>query len=184
MRKRTQQGFSKVEIVVFVSIVIFCAVLALPNWKKAQMHVNQKSTVSALKTLEAAIAFYVRDHKDYPSTLKSLNAKDFTDSEILNTTLKGKSYHGYQFIYHHSKKYNRYLLFAVPEQYDETGKLCFVINVQGHVYEKDYKTVEELVVLNFAAEKHPLWNLEDRGLVIGGFLSSKNIFWDKTLIEE
>ena len=108
MRKRTQHGFSKVEIVVFVSIVIFCAILALPNWKKAQMHVNQKNTVSALKTLEAAIAFYVRDHKDYPDSLKSLRAKDFTDTGVLEAGQKDKSHNGYQFIYHHSKKYFRF----------------------------------------------------------------------------
>jgi competence protein ComGC len=184
--RRSKEAFTKVEVLVISGIVILCVVLAVPNFLQAKINMNQNKTVSSLLSLQEAIATYVQDYKEFPKTLNKIPTTYFSDLDlpVAASSKSKKAYNGYKFIYYFSKEYNRYLIFAKPEEYEDTGDLSFVVNVQGVVYQKDHDEVKGLLNFDFANDKFPLWNVEDRGLILGGTKQSKEIFWKRTKIEE
>ncbi|RUO80298.1 type II secretion system protein GspG [Idiomarina tyrosinivorans] len=72
--KRTQQGFSLVEVMVVIAIIGILATMVLPNVLGNQKKANQQKVIADLVALENALAQYHLDNGMFPTTEQGLEA--------------------------------------------------------------------------------------------------------------
>jgi type IV pilus assembly protein PilA len=105
-RKPRAQGFSLIELMIVVAVIVIIAALAIPNLLRARMSANESAAVSALRTLSTQEVNYNASWSaGYSPTLASLgppspgtpaspSSGDLID-QVLASGIRG----GYQFLY-------------------------------------------------------------------------------------
>src|SRR5712691_4468482 len=139
MRNR-QKGFSLIELLIVVAIILIIAAIAIPNLLRSKMAANEASAVGSLRTINTACITYSTTYgTGYPAALANLGpaatataaAADLIDS-VLVTTIKS----GYKFTYaagaaDTAGNINTYTLTAVPVSPGTTGQRGFFTNESG-----------------------------------------------------
>jgi type IV pilus assembly protein PilA len=103
-RKRNQQGFSLIELLVVVSIILIIAAIAIPNLLQARVAADEASAVASLQTINIAMISY---YSNYPAvgfapTLAALGGTscappDQTTACLIDTLLASGTKSGYSF---------------------------------------------------------------------------------------
>lgn len=142
-RKRNRKGFSLIELLIVVAIILIIAAIAIPNFLRAKMAANQATAVQNLRTITSAAATYSSTYgTGFPAGLTTLGGAvpatctgAVLIDEILSTAPFQKS--GYQFQYTAlgvanpnppagcPSGYNQYLLTAVPLSVGQTGQSSY-----------------------------------------------------------
>ena len=104
MRNR-QKGFSLIELLIVVAIILIIAAIAIPNLLRSKMAANEASAVGSLRTINTACVTYSTTYSTgYPAALANLGpaaaasaaAADLVGS-LLGVAPFAKS--GYSFVY-------------------------------------------------------------------------------------
>ena len=74
MKARKQKGFSLIELLIVVAIILIIAAIAIPNLLRARISANEASAVASLRTVNTAQISYNSTYPSvgYASTLSAL----------------------------------------------------------------------------------------------------------------
>jgi prepilin-type N-terminal cleavage/methylation domain-containing protein len=90
---RTQKGFSLIELLIVVAIILIIAAIAIPNLIRSRMSANEASAVASLRTINTAQATYILTYPSagYADNLAKLGGNagppDSTNAQLLDWVL-------------------------------------------------------------------------------------------------
>src|ERR1700722_5479019 len=104
-RRKNKKGFSLIELLIVVTIILIIAAIAITNLLKSKIQENQAAAVETLRTLSTSMIMYSTTYGAFPHNISDLGpagggspptsaSADLIDS-VLATGVKG----GYKFIY-------------------------------------------------------------------------------------
>src|SRR5260370_32829555 len=99
--KKNQKGFSLIELLIVVAIILIIAAIAIPNLLRSRMAANEASAVGSIRSINTAAVTYSTTYPaaGYPQTLKQLapaTAATSTSADLIDSVLAGGTQSGYQ----------------------------------------------------------------------------------------
>jgi type IV pilus assembly protein PilA len=149
MRKK-EKGFSLIELLIVVAIILIIAAIAIPNLLRAKIAANESSAVGSMRTLNtAAVNYYTSWGVQYPTNMAVLGgptnvAATCTLAELIDpvlagaTAAPGKS--GYIFNYNGATAtpavngctgFQTYTIDTEPSNIGQTGQRGFFTDQSG-----------------------------------------------------
>src|SRR5216684_3972087 len=100
--KNKQKGFSLIELLIVVAIILIIAAIAIPNLLRSRMAANEASAVGSLRTLNTAAVTYSSTYPSvgYPGALSELAPASPATSaaaDLVDSVLAGGTKSGYAF---------------------------------------------------------------------------------------
>jgi type IV pilus assembly protein PilA len=95
-----QKGFSLIELLIVVAIILIIAAIAIPNLLSARKSANESSAVGSLRTINTGETSYIGKHNGYTCTLTDLGptpGDNYIDSGLAGATTKATAKSGYYY---------------------------------------------------------------------------------------
>jgi type IV pilus assembly protein PilA len=140
--RNKQKGFSLIELLIVVAIILIIAAIAIPNLLRSKMAANEASAVGSIRTLNTSAVEFSTEYGGYPPSLSSLGpiASGGTASsglaDMIDSVLASGIKSGYSFTWSsgtsdaNGNKLN-YSLTAQPTSPGTTGQRYFYSDQSG-----------------------------------------------------
>jgi prepilin-type N-terminal cleavage/methylation domain-containing protein len=146
--RNKQKGFSLIELLIVVAIILIIAAIAIPNLLRSKMAANEASAVASLRTYNTSIVAYSTTYGTDPATnlaqlgpsgTPSSAAADLVDN-LLGVAAPSKS--GYTFTYTPTAPASgttatvQYTITANPITQNVTGQRTFFTDQSGVIRQR------------------------------------------------
>ena len=135
--KKKEHGFSLIELLIVVAIILIIAAIAIPNLLRSKMAANEASAVASLRTLNTASISYSTTWGQFPGGLGSLGpvasgtAPTSATADLIDSVLAGGIKAGYTITYTPGASNASYSITAAPTTAGVTGTRYFYTDQSG-----------------------------------------------------
>jgi len=133
--KEQNKGFTLVEIMIVVAILVSLAVIAIPGFLRARVIANEASAVASMRTISTGCESYrsMQSPPTYPPNLVTLSTEN---PPYIDPTLAGGQKQGYNFNYNLVNP-SQYTCTATPITPNITGVRIFFVDESGVIRVND-----------------------------------------------
>lgn len=148
MLRKKQKGFSLIELLIVVAILLIIAAFAIPNFMRSKMAANQTSAVGSLRTINTACVTYSTTYSQFPTALTDLAPPDpghglgggggaaadpasSTAADLIDSVLAAGIKSGYIFTYTAGTSNQSYTITASPITPATTGQNMYFTDQSG-----------------------------------------------------
>jgi prepilin-type N-terminal cleavage/methylation domain-containing protein len=143
-RPENEKGFSLIELLIVVTIILIIAAIAIPNLMKSKIQANEAAAVETLKTLDTSVVMYSNTYGGFPHALSDMGpaggAANATSAaaDLIDVVLASGVKAGYKFTYtvgtsDPAGNVLTYSVTAIPVIVGTTGQRSFYTDQSGVV---------------------------------------------------
>ena len=125
---RKRRGFSLIELLIVIAIILIIITIAVPNLTRARMHAQETAAIAAIKTIHTAQVQYYSTYGKYATSLTELGpppngAPGAAAADIIGNDLANGLKQGYRFTVTGSG--GGYIINANPDVFGNSGSKTF-----------------------------------------------------------
>ena len=140
LKLRNRRGFSLIELLIVVAIILIIITIALPKLSRARMYSQETAAIAAIRTLHTAQVQYYSQFGRYAASLAELGppatgAANASAADLIGNDLSGGEKSGYKFTVTASP--GGYVINANPVAYNSSGSRTFYSD-QSMVVRENY----------------------------------------------
>ena len=142
-RHTKRRGFSLIELLIVVTIILIIAAIAIPNLIRNKIQANETAAVGTMRTLNESVLLYSNSYGGFPHGLADLGpgsggAATSSSADLIDSVLAGGVKSGYRFAYaavatDPTGNVLSYTITATPVALGSSGQRSFFTDQSGTI---------------------------------------------------
>ncbi len=127
-QNRKRRGFSLIELMIVIAIILIIATIALPKLNRAKMYAHETAAIKTMQTIHTAQTQYQSQFGRFATSLTELGPPQSgqpgpQSADLIDNNLASGEKSGYKFTVTGNQA--GYVISAVPVAYNSTGSRTF-----------------------------------------------------------
>jgi type IV pilus assembly protein PilA len=126
--RKQRRGFSLIELLIVISIILIIITIAVPKFQRAQMTARQTAAIQAIRAIHTAEVEYQSQYGRYANSLTELGppasgAPSSASADLIGNDVSNGEKQGYKFTLTGTQ--GGYIITAVPVSYGTSGAVTY-----------------------------------------------------------